>query len=213
MDWLSRLFEMMPVRGRLDLCCSCGAPWRIDQGGAKFQVRPQLRLAAASCKSIARGAGAEARVLRARDILQGEGVTSLVVSSRRLRSITSRLCVNCLRRVGQRVGRGQPWIAIAIAAAARGCPLTLLQATEAAGHHLGSHVLAAKFTCGSGRRGREESESSERHNRRGAPFQDPFDLSRGVGRGVGRGFQRESNRTGHGDTPWFVMSNDCGVTV
>ncbi len=31
-DWLSRLFEMMPVRGRLDLRCSYGAPWRIDQG-------------------------------------------------------------------------------------------------------------------------------------------------------------------------------------
>jgi AraC family transcriptional activator of mtrCDE len=32
MDWLSRLFEMMPVRGRLDLRCLYGAPWRIDQG-------------------------------------------------------------------------------------------------------------------------------------------------------------------------------------
>jgi AraC-like DNA-binding protein len=31
MDWLSRLFEMMPVRGWLDLRCSYGAPWRIDQ--------------------------------------------------------------------------------------------------------------------------------------------------------------------------------------
>jgi AraC family transcriptional activator of mtrCDE len=34
MDWLSRLFEMMPVRGRLDLRCLYGAPWRIDQGPA-----------------------------------------------------------------------------------------------------------------------------------------------------------------------------------
>jgi AraC family transcriptional activator of mtrCDE len=32
MDWLSRLFDMMPVRGRLDLRCSYGAPWRIEQG-------------------------------------------------------------------------------------------------------------------------------------------------------------------------------------
>jgi AraC family transcriptional activator of mtrCDE len=32
MDWLSRLFEMMPVSGRLDLRCSYGAPWRIEQG-------------------------------------------------------------------------------------------------------------------------------------------------------------------------------------
>ena len=39
MDWLSRLFEMMPVRGRLDLRCSYGAPWRIDQGpGAKNEI-------------------------------------------------------------------------------------------------------------------------------------------------------------------------------
>jgi hypothetical protein len=27
MDWLSRLFEMMPVRGRLDLRCFYGAPF------------------------------------------------------------------------------------------------------------------------------------------------------------------------------------------
>jgi AraC family transcriptional activator of mtrCDE len=32
MDWLSRLFEMMSVRGRVDLRCSYGAPWRIDYG-------------------------------------------------------------------------------------------------------------------------------------------------------------------------------------
>jgi AraC family transcriptional activator of mtrCDE len=39
MDWLSRLFEMMPVRGRLDLRCSYGVPWRIDQGpGAKNEI-------------------------------------------------------------------------------------------------------------------------------------------------------------------------------
>ena len=35
MDWLSQLFEMMPVRGRLDLRCHYGAPWRIDQGPGK----------------------------------------------------------------------------------------------------------------------------------------------------------------------------------
>jgi len=34
-DWLSRLFEMMPVRGRLDLRCFYGAPWRIEQGPAQ----------------------------------------------------------------------------------------------------------------------------------------------------------------------------------
>jgi AraC family transcriptional regulator, activator of mtrCDE len=34
MDWLSRLFELIPVRGRLDLRCFYGAPWRIEQGPA-----------------------------------------------------------------------------------------------------------------------------------------------------------------------------------
>jgi AraC family transcriptional regulator, activator of mtrCDE len=39
MDWLSRLFELMPVRGRLDLRCSYGSPWRIDQGpGAANEI-------------------------------------------------------------------------------------------------------------------------------------------------------------------------------
>jgi AraC family transcriptional regulator, activator of mtrCDE len=30
-DWLSRLLEITPVRGQLDLRCQYGAPWRIDQ--------------------------------------------------------------------------------------------------------------------------------------------------------------------------------------
>jgi AraC family transcriptional activator of mtrCDE len=34
MDWLSRLFEMIPVQGRVDLRCFYGAPWRIEQGPA-----------------------------------------------------------------------------------------------------------------------------------------------------------------------------------
>jgi AraC family transcriptional regulator, activator of mtrCDE len=39
MDWLSRLFDMMPVRGRLDLRCAYRAPWRIDQGpGAPNEI-------------------------------------------------------------------------------------------------------------------------------------------------------------------------------
>lgn len=40
MDWLSRLFEMMPVRGRLDLRCAYGAPWRIDQGPGEANEIP-----------------------------------------------------------------------------------------------------------------------------------------------------------------------------
>lgn len=33
-DWLSHLLDIVPVRGRLDLRCFYGAPWRIDQGPA-----------------------------------------------------------------------------------------------------------------------------------------------------------------------------------
>jgi AraC family transcriptional activator of mtrCDE len=40
MDWLSRLFEMMPVHGRLDLRCSYGAPWRINQGPGEANEIP-----------------------------------------------------------------------------------------------------------------------------------------------------------------------------
>ena len=40
MDWLSRLFEMTPVRGRLDLRCAYGAPWRIDQGPGEANEIP-----------------------------------------------------------------------------------------------------------------------------------------------------------------------------
>lgn len=40
MDWLSGLFEMMPVSGRLDLRCSYGAPWRIDQGPGEANEIP-----------------------------------------------------------------------------------------------------------------------------------------------------------------------------
>lgn len=40
MDWLSGLFEMMPVSGRLDLRCSYGAPWRINQGPGEANEIP-----------------------------------------------------------------------------------------------------------------------------------------------------------------------------
>src|SRR5215813_12297929 len=40
LDWLSRLFEIITVRGRLDLRCYYGAPWRIDQGPAEAGAIP-----------------------------------------------------------------------------------------------------------------------------------------------------------------------------
>jgi AraC family transcriptional regulator, activator of mtrCDE len=47
-DWLSRLFEMMPVRGRLDLRCSYGTPWRIDQGPGEVNEIPYHAVLAGS---------------------------------------------------------------------------------------------------------------------------------------------------------------------
>jgi AraC family transcriptional activator of mtrCDE len=40
MDWLSRLLDITPVRGRLDLRCLYGAPWRIDQMHAEVGEIP-----------------------------------------------------------------------------------------------------------------------------------------------------------------------------
>ena len=48
MDWLSRLFEMMPVSGRLDLRCNYGAPWRIDQGPGEANEIPYHAVLAGS---------------------------------------------------------------------------------------------------------------------------------------------------------------------
>src|SRR6201993_3234444 len=39
-DWLSRLFDMVTVRTRLDLRCAYGAPWRIDQGPGEANEIP-----------------------------------------------------------------------------------------------------------------------------------------------------------------------------
>src|SRR5258707_1702435 len=68
MDWLSRLFEMMPVRGRLDLRCSYGAPWRIDQGpGEANEIRYHDVLAGSA--TVEDPAGGRPLQLKAGDIL------------------------------------------------------------------------------------------------------------------------------------------------
>lgn len=33
-DWLSQLFDLLPVRGQLDIRCSFGAPWRMEEKNA-----------------------------------------------------------------------------------------------------------------------------------------------------------------------------------
>ena len=68
MDWLSRLFEMMLVRGRLDLRCSYGAPWRIDQGPGKANEIPYHAVLAGSA-ILDDPAGGRPLKLKAGDIL------------------------------------------------------------------------------------------------------------------------------------------------
>src|ERR1700722_15761231 len=67
-DWLSRLFEMMPVRGRLDLRCSYGAPWRIDQGPCEANLIPYHAVLAGSA-TLEDPAGGRPLQLKAGDIL------------------------------------------------------------------------------------------------------------------------------------------------
>ncbi|WP_338831707.1 AraC family transcriptional regulator [Bradyrhizobium sp. 27S5] len=68
MDWLSRLFEMMPVRGWLDLRCSYGVPWRIDQGPGGSNEIPYHAVLAGSA-ILDDPAGGRPLQLKAGDIL------------------------------------------------------------------------------------------------------------------------------------------------
>lgn len=68
MDWLSQLFEMMPVRGRLDLRCSYGAPWRIEQGPSEANEIPYHAVLAGSAM-LDDPAGGRPLLLEAGDIL------------------------------------------------------------------------------------------------------------------------------------------------
>ena len=40
MDWLSRLLDMMPVAGHLDIRCTYGAPWRIEYDASTIGTIP-----------------------------------------------------------------------------------------------------------------------------------------------------------------------------
>lgn len=68
MDWLSRLFEMMPVRGRLDLRCSYGAPWRIHQGPGEANEIPYHAVVGGSAV-LDDAAGGKPLLLQTGDIL------------------------------------------------------------------------------------------------------------------------------------------------
>jgi AraC family transcriptional activator of mtrCDE len=67
MDWLSRLFDMMPVRGRLDLRCLYRAAWRIDQGPAEAGAIPYHAILSGS--ALLENPGGRPLELKAGDIL------------------------------------------------------------------------------------------------------------------------------------------------
>src|ERR1700743_346589 len=67
-DWLSRLFEMFTVRGRLDLRCFYGAPCRIAQGPAEAGAIPYHAILAGSAM-LEDPAGRRPVRLKAGDIL------------------------------------------------------------------------------------------------------------------------------------------------
>jgi AraC family transcriptional activator of mtrCDE len=67
MDWLSRLFDLMPVGGHLDLRCFYGAPWRIDQEATQAgEIQYHVVLGGAA---MLEEPGGEPRRLVAGDIL------------------------------------------------------------------------------------------------------------------------------------------------
>jgi AraC family transcriptional activator of mtrCDE len=98
MDWLSQLFEMMPVRGRLDLRCTYGAPWRIDQGPGEANEIPYHAVLAGSA-ILEDTAGGRPITLHAGDILllpgnprhvmhDGSGVAPLPARNRAAANLT-----------------------------------------------------------------------------------------------------------------------------
>ncbi len=98
MDWLSRLFEMMPVRGRLDIRCSYSVPWRIEQGPVATNEIPYHAVLAGSA-ILDDPAGGRPLLLKAGDILllpgnprhvmhDGTGATPLPARNRAAQNFT-----------------------------------------------------------------------------------------------------------------------------
>jgi AraC family transcriptional activator of mtrCDE len=68
LDWLSRLLEITPVRGRLDLRRQYGALWRIDQAAsATGEVAYHIVLSGTASPADPHGASPE--ILQAGDLL------------------------------------------------------------------------------------------------------------------------------------------------
>jgi AraC-like DNA-binding protein len=107
MDWLSRLFEMMPVRGRLDLRCSYGAPWRIDQRPGESNEIPYHAVVGGSAV-LEDPAGGKPLLLQTGDILLLPGNPRHVMhdgSGARPKPARNRRELNLV--ISENVGRGE----------------------------------------------------------------------------------------------------------
>jgi len=106
LDWLSRLLEMTPVRGQLDLRCQYGAPWRIDQGAfASGEMAYHIVLSGSA--SLIDPYGGSPEVLQAGDILllaNGEAHTLHDGGGARAKPATSRVAANLV--FSQNAGKG-----------------------------------------------------------------------------------------------------------
>ena len=96
LDWLSRLLEMTPVRGQLDLRCQYGAPWRIDQESfAEGEMAYHIVLDGSA--SLAEPGAVSPQRLEAGDILlitNGEAHTLHDGSGARPKPASSRVAAN-----------------------------------------------------------------------------------------------------------------------
>jgi AraC family transcriptional regulator, activator of mtrCDE len=106
LDWLSRLLEMTPVRGQLDLRCQYGAPWRIDQD-AFGEGEMAYHIVLDGSASLAEPGGASPDRLEAGDILlitSGEAHTLHDGSGARPKPASSRIAANLV--MSQNAGDG-----------------------------------------------------------------------------------------------------------
>lgn len=106
LDWLSRLLEMTPVRGQLDLRCQYGAPWRIDQGAfANGEMAYHIVLSGSA--SLEDPDGGSPEVLEAGDILllaNGEAHSLNDGGGARAKPATKRVAANLV--FSQNAGKG-----------------------------------------------------------------------------------------------------------
>lgn len=107
LDWLSRLLEITPVRGQLDLRCQYGAPWRIDQDASAAGEIPYHVVVSGSAM-LEDQAGGAAQRLATGDILllaNGEAHALHDGSGARPKPARERVAANLV--FSQNAGKGE----------------------------------------------------------------------------------------------------------